>query len=156
MQQRRKFGERAAMLLAEKLYFRRKNRKERYRSEDGRFPFVRLAEWPGLPYLERKAFLQQVLTNISTRTPATTTVPQCSEFRKPRLSINDFRSRVAYGGDGNRIDLAYAVYAFAHGATEQEVRAMIASRDLSKKGPEKRQREYVERTIRKACSTLGR
>ena len=61
-----------------------------------------------------------------------------------------------YGGDGNRIDLAYAVYALAHGASENEVRSAIASRDLSKKGPESRQQAYVERTIRKACSTLGR
>jgi hypothetical protein len=63
---------------------------------------------------------------------------------------------MAYGGDGNRIDLAYAVYALAHGANEEQVRAAIVSRDLSKKGPEERQLAYVERTIRKAYSALGR
>jgi hypothetical protein len=63
---------------------------------------------------------------------------------------------MTYDGDGNRIDLAYAVYAFAHGASEEEVRSAIASRDLSKKGSEQRQSAYVERTMRKACSTLGR
>ena len=84
------------------------------------------------------------------------TRPQFSESHGRRLNIQDFRNKSEYGGDGNRIDLAYAVYALAHGATENEIRSAIASRDLSKKGPESRQQAYVERTIRKACSTLGR
>ena len=132
------------------------NRNERYRSEDGRFPFVRLLEWKGSPYPARTAFLEQLVAKMPIRTAATPTTPQLSESRKRRLGIDDFRSKNAYCGDGNRIDLAYAVYAFAHGANEEEVRAAIASRDLSKKGPEQRQRAYIERTIRKACSTLGR
>lgn len=61
-----------------------------------------------------------------------------------------------YGGDGNRIDLAYAIYSLSHGMSEADVRSAIASRDLSKKGPEHRQATYIERTIRKAGSTLGR
>jgi hypothetical protein len=72
------------------------------------------------------------------------------------LTIDDFRLRPEYGGDGNRIDLAYAVYALANGVADGEVRAAIASRDLSKKGPEKRQIEYIDRTLRKAASALGR
>jgi hypothetical protein len=107
-------------------------------------------------YTARKAFVQQVLSMASSRPAETTTSLQSSESWKPRLTIDDFRNRAEYGGDGNRIDLAYAVYAFAHGASEDAIRCAIASRDLSKKGPEYRQRAYVERTIRKACSTLGR
>jgi hypothetical protein len=133
------------------------NRKEKYRSDNGRYPFVRLTEWAGSEYTAGKAFLQQVLSATApSRTAATATGLQFSDCRKPRLIIEDFRSKGEYGGDGNRIDLAYAVYALAHGATEDEVRATIASRDLSKKGPESRQAEYIERTIRKACSTLSR
>jgi hypothetical protein len=132
------------------------NRKEKYQSDDGRYPFVRLVEWVGSPYPASRAFLHQLLGKLPGRTAPTATAPQRSESLKARLSINDFRSRMAYGGDGNRIDLAYAVYALAHGATEEEVRSAIASRDLCKKGPESRQRAYVERTIRKACSTLSR
>lgn len=132
------------------------NRKEKYRSDNGRYPFVRLAEWAGSPYPARRAFLEQVLAKISSRTASLATISPLPESRKPRLSIDDFRSRAAYGGDGNRIDLAYAVYALAHGASENDVRSALASRDLSKKGPEPRQRAYVERTVRKACSTLGR
>jgi hypothetical protein len=132
------------------------NRKEKYRSDDGHYPFVRLKEWAGSQYMAGKAFLQQVLSKASSRKAHAATGPQLSESRGLRLSIENFRTKREYAGDGNRIDLAYAVYALAHGATENEIRSAIASRDLSKKGPESRQRAYVERTIRKACSTLGR
>jgi hypothetical protein len=132
------------------------NRKQKYRSDDARYPFVRLREWAGSQYTARKAFVQQVLSMASSRTAATTTSLQSSESWKRRLSIDDFRHKAEYGGDGNRIDLAYAIYALAHGASEDEIRSAIVSRDLSKKGPESRQQAYVERTIRKACSTLGR
>src|SRR5215472_5456845 len=90
------------------------NRKDRYCSDNGRFPFVRLIEWAGVPYPASKAFLQQVSANASIRTAPRATIPQSSW--KPRLGIGDFRNKMEYGGDGNRIDLAYAVYAFAHGA----------------------------------------
>src|SRR5205085_788694 len=36
-------------------------------------------------------------------------------------TIDTFRSDTRYGGDGNRIDLAYAIYALSRGATEDEV-----------------------------------
>jgi hypothetical protein len=49
-----------------------------------------------------------------------------------------------YAGDHTRVDLAYAVYALAHGASEDDVRNTIASRDLRHKGTEKRQAEYID------------
>ena len=61
-----------------------------------------------------------------------------------------------YAGDGTRIDLAYAIYAISHGAPESQVEAAIRSRDLSHKGGDKRQAEYVERTIKKALAVAGR
>jgi hypothetical protein len=71
-------------------------------------------------------------------------------------SIDVFRADARYGGDGTRIDLPYAVYSLAHGATAAEVEAGIRSRDLSHKGSERRQNEYVELTIQKALATIGR
>jgi hypothetical protein len=133
------------------------NRKARYRTEDGRYPFVRLVEATGVPYRARQTFLQELSAKItSQQKPVASSSPRSSLIRGPHLTIDDFRRKAVYGGDGNRIDLAYAVYALAHGSTEDEVRAAIASRDLSKKGPEHRQRDYIERTVRKACSALGR
>jgi hypothetical protein len=71
-------------------------------------------------------------------------------------SIDVFRADARYGGDGTRIDLAYALYALSHGAAAVEVEAAIRSRDLSHKGSERRQNAYVERTIKKALATIGR
>ncbi len=44
-------------------------------------------------------------------------------------------------------DLAYAVYALAHGVPESTLRQQLASRDLSQKGNTKRQQEYLDRTL---------
>lgn len=71
-------------------------------------------------------------------------------------SIDVFRADARYGGDGTRVDLAYSVYALSHGAIAAEVEAAIRSRNLSHKGSERWQNEYVERTIRKALATIGR
>jgi len=67
-----------------------------------------------------------------------------------------FRADARYGGDGTRIDLAYAVYALSRGVTATEVEAAIRSRDLSHKGTERRQNDYVERTIKKALASIDR
>jgi hypothetical protein len=75
---------------------------------------------------------------------------------KDLKTVDAFRLDTRYGGDGTRIDLAYAVYAFSHGASATEVQAAIRSRDLSHKGSERRQNEYVERTIKKALATIER
>ena len=76
--------------------------------------------------------------------------------RGPLKSIDAFRANPMYGGDGTRIDLAYAVYALAHGVAPDTVTETIRSRDLSHKGSEKRQMEYVKRTIEKAVGSIER
>lgn len=72
----------------------------------------------------------------------------------PIKSIETFRADTRYGGDGTRIDLAYAIYALSHGFDAGAVNAALRSRDLSHKGTERRQEEYVERTIRKALGAV--
>ena len=72
-----------------------------------------------------------------------------------RKSIGDFRADPAYRGDGNRIDLAFAIYALARGEREDAVRAAICTRNLAKKGPESRQHAYLSRTIAKARQQLA-
>ena len=68
-------------------------------------------------------------------------------------SIDAFRIDPRYAGDGTRIDLAYAIYALSRGVTEGQVGAALRSRDLSHKGGERRQADYVERTIKKALES---
>ena len=72
----------------------------------------------------------------------------------PLKMIDAFRNNPTYGGDGTRIDLAYAVYALSHCVADADLRAALRSRDLSHKGNEQRQNEYLERTIRKAQALL--
>ncbi len=73
----------------------------------------------------------------------------------PFRSIEAFRADPKYSGDGNRIDLAYAVHALAHGASVDSVRAALQSRDLAKKGSEARQSAYIDRTLSKARQQLS-
>lgn len=71
-------------------------------------------------------------------------------FSQAPKRIEEFRSNPRYGGDDTRVDLAFAIYALSHGSSDDQVAAAIHSRDLSHKGDEKRQSEYVDRTIAKA------
>jgi hypothetical protein len=70
--------------------------------------------------------------------------------------IDSFRANPTYAGDGTRIDLAYAIHALAHGVPDAQIDTAIRSRDLTHKGNEKRQAQYVERTIRKAATIVDR
>jgi hypothetical protein len=130
------------------------NRKAKHRQHDGRFPFVRLVRSEDAVYPKATEFLQQIDAQVEI-------VRRDAERRRQRAdirlhpsgvlkSIDDFRRDPRYGGDGNRIDLAYAVYALLHGVPEEQVRAHIMGRDLNHKGNERRQADYVDRTIRKA------
>jgi hypothetical protein len=135
------------------------NRKDKYRGNNGLFPFVRAIEATGTLYPARDRFLQVVEAQLRLRSHAEEANRLRSiQTRQARdLSpIARFRDNQHYEGDGTRIDLAYSIYALSHGAPEAEVAAAIRSRDLSHKGTEKRQGEYVERTIRKAQSVVGR
>jgi hypothetical protein len=134
------------------------NRKPKYQDvTTGSYPLVRLIEAEGKVYPQADHFLASVRRSIEKRLQARerlrfqTITPPIGWHRK---TIDTFRSDPRYAGDGNRIDLAYAVYALSHGATETEVAAAIRTRDLSKKGAEHRQQDYVERTIRKAGACL--
>ena len=77
-----------------------------------------------------------------------------TERHAARKTIDDFRADPRYGGDNTRIGLAFAIYALSHGAAAGEVAAAIRSRDLSHKGNEKRQAQYVERTLAKASGRI--
>lgn len=132
------------------------NRKPKHLKQDGTFPFVRIHEQQiHYPYALAERFLAslEIARQVATeRRPAAK--PQIRPDRL--LSIDDFRANPAYGGDGHRIDLAFAVYALSHGLTEEAIAAAIRSRDLSKKGSEIRQAAYVTRTLKKASGHTER
>jgi hypothetical protein len=139
------------------------NRKTRYlNASTGLYPFVRLIEAAGSVYPEAERFLAGVQSELERRQAEREHVRSrqlayANVIRPQDLkSIDVFRADGRYGGDGTRIDLAYAVYALAHGANADLVETAILSRDLSHKGNKRRQDDYVARTIRKALAAVER
>lgn len=135
------------------------NRKSKYQGSDGLFPFVRLLAAAGAIYANAERFIAQIedqLANERARSQQSRLRHHRDRVESPRRTIEHFRMNPLYGGDGTRIDLAYAIYALSHGARDEQVKAAIRSRDLSHKGNEKRQDEYVERTINKALAVVAR
>jgi hypothetical protein len=116
---------------------------------------VKLIEAPGTVYAEAGPFLSEVREGVEAEQHARqqqrrVLQPYTAAHSTELKSIESFRSDPKYGGDGTRIDLAYAIYAASHGVGEAQIEAAIRSRDLSHKGGERRQADYVERTMHKA------
>ncbi len=132
------------------------NRKPKYEAANGLFPFVRLIEASGVAYQEGERFTGTISAqyeNDARSRERQRTAPLDSRSSASVLkSIEDFRANTRYGGDDTRIDLAFAIYALSHGAGADQVTRALRSRDLSHKGDEKRQSQYVERTIAKAIA----
>lgn len=119
-----------------------------------RYPFVRVIEArPAHVYAAAGDFVNSV-REVACALENHTRTAASSRSDGRLLSIDDFRSNPSYDGDGNRIDLAYSVYALAHGVTEAAIAEAINSRDLSKKGAPNRQSAYTSRTIAKAAQRI--
>lgn len=138
------------------------NRKAKYRDPiTGLHPFVTLVAASGEVYSEARRFIEDIRKQIAARHREEAERRSARRFIESlppteTKSIDAFRGDPRYGGDGTRIDLAYAIYALAHGRNETEVEAAIRSRDLSHKGSDRRQQDYVERTIKKALAATDR
>lgn len=141
------------------------NRKEKYRDAvTGLHPFVRVIEANGSVYPEACNFLSRVRADLEERrrreerhrVELALAIRNGDGRNRPLKSIEEFRCDPRYEDDGTRIDLAYAVYALSHGLAAEQVEVAIRSRDLSHKGSEKRQLDYVERTIKKALAAVER
>lgn len=139
------------------------NRKARYCDpETGLYPFVKLIRARGEVYPEAARFLSQVRTQVEERhmreqERRSVAMSRAAAAGPVRLkSIDEFRGDPKYQADGTRIDLAFAIYAVSHGVARDEVEATLRTRDLTHKGTEKRQSEYIERTIRKALEVTER
>ena len=134
------------------------NRKRAYRNaETGLHPFVKLIEASGTVYTEADRFIGDVRAGVEAeqhaREQQRRVLQSDTTLHSELRSIDSFRADLKYGGDGTRVDLAYAIYAASHGAGEAQIAAAIRSRDLSHKGGERRQADYVERTIQKAVES---
>jgi hypothetical protein len=135
------------------------NRKDKYKGSDGLYPFVRLMESNGTEYEKGREFLGGVRTQLEKDRAERARISEAARSLRlgstgPLKGIDEFRVDAKYGGDGTRVDLAYAVYALSHGAAEMEIITALHSRDLSHKGSQKRQDDYVRRTIQKAATAV--
>jgi hypothetical protein len=135
------------------------NRKTKYKCSDGLYPFVRLMENNGTEYENGREFLTAVRAQLDKDRAERARISEAARSPRPVSTgplkgIDEFRADTRYGGDGTRVDLAYAVYALSHGAAETEVIAALHSRDLSHKGGQKRQDDYLRRTIQKAATVV--
>ena len=134
------------------------NRKEKYQQTDGLFPFVRLLSASGATYAHANRFIAEIEATLEKERHRAQQNRTRHSHRATAAgrTIEQFRANPLYGGDGTRIDLAYAIYALSHGMSQEQVEAAIRTRDLSHKGSEKRQAEYVERTLKKALALVER
>jgi len=134
------------------------NRKPSRCGPDGLYPFVRVIEATGSTYPAAERFLATVRRQLDEanriRAERAATAFCAPRQNSTLKTIDDFRNNPVYCGDGTRVDLAYAIYALGHGVSDAEIRNALASRDLSHKGNERRQQEYIERTTRKAALLL--
>ena len=130
------------------------NRKAKHQSPSGAFPFVRIIESrENYVYSSSTKLLADVRKGASSLEMPTLTTAKANKSGR-LLTIDDFRCNPKYVGDGNRIDLAYALYAISRGIDEASAAATIHSRDLSKRGTHAQQLEYTKRTVEKATRAL--
>lgn len=136
------------------------NQKEKYRSSSGLYPFVLLTEHTGTTYDRGEQFVAGVRLRLEAEQADRQRAMLANGCRPVQASsslktIEAFRADIRYNGDGTRIDLAYAIYALSHGLDAEAVSAALRSRDLTHKGTERRQEEYVDRTVRKALGAVN-
>jgi len=126
------------------------NRKEQYRTPEGKSPWVVVSEASGAIYEAAPEFLPAMKQKLALELRERYERSHQNRLGAERTfgtlkTIEDFRQDSRYAGDGNRIDFAYAMYARSKGIDRAEVAAAIATRDLKHKA-----KNYVEYTIRRA------
>jgi len=133
------------------------NPKPSRRLASGLQPFARLLEASGQVYRQAPVFIAEVKAALASETASqagssgTAGAGQGAAEMPPLRSLAEFHNDPRYGGDLHRADLAWARQAASMGLSNNEIRAAImAARDLAKKGGARRQRAYAERTAVKA------
>lgn len=128
------------------------NRKPAHLQENGLHPFVLILQGNRRVYSMAAHLLQAVELRSAS------SLVELNHYKSSTggslRTIKEFRTDPKYRGDGHRIDLAFALHAFANGAESGSIRAALQSRDLRKKGSPQRQSAYVDRTIRKALDSF--
>jgi hypothetical protein len=133
------------------------NPKPERRLASGRQPFARLVEANGQVYREAGSFIAELKAAVAAEVASRLEADGNGRVGEgaqapPRLRpLSEFHRDPRYRGDLHRADLAWARHAAAAGLSAIEIRqAILTARDLSKKGDQRRQHEYAQRTTEKA------
>lgn len=131
------------------------NCKAKYKQPSGFFPFCKLIEATNIACNTQEILIEahlRIVANDIKHTKIKTGT------KKPllRKTIEDFRADPRYAGDYHRGDIAYCLYALQRGMTTAELKAILAQRDLAKKGDAPRQVDYIERTVKKAFDEINK
>jgi hypothetical protein len=129
----------------------------------GHYPFVKVHIAKPVVYDRADEFMKLVVAEVrdrqaeAQRNQELWKLRNANRLHQPALkSIETFRHDPRYGYDLHRADAAFATYALSHGMSKDAVAAAIASRDLTKKGNERQQEAYINRTIARALAGRGR
>jgi hypothetical protein len=130
------------------------NQKVSRRLINGLAPFVKLHEWSGNIYAKAQEFLDSVTAQMVLAAQCKTRLQIGSTMNSGSIrSLGDFHRDPRYAGDLHRADMAWALYAASRGLPQKEIQAeILRARDLSKKGAQRRQMQYAERTAGKAVA----
>jgi hypothetical protein len=128
------------------------NRKQKYRNEDGQFPFVRLTYANSRTFTKASSMQIQELPPPKPPTRIPLSTPRTTALR----TIEQFHADPRYQGDLSRADFAYAIYAHSHNISEQTIIDNILQRDMRKKGDQRAQRRYAKYTSARALKQVRR
>ena len=138
------------------------NCKAKYRQDNGYFPFVQLKEFTGLSYTEAertvaaaKQIVSVELAKAEERRKEFAARPPVAYDLKQMKTVDAFRQDPKYGGDNTRADLAFATYAVSKQMPLGDIESALRTRDLSGKGSDARQQDYLTRTIGKAQQNIN-
>ena len=128
------------------------NQKLSRRLINGLAPFVKLHEWSGNIYAKAQELLDSVTAQMALAAQSKTRLQIASTMNSGSIrSLGDFHRDPRYAGDLHRADMAWALSAASRGLPQEEIQAeILRARDLSRKGAQRRQMQYAERTAGKA------
>lgn len=126
-----------------------RNRKEKYKQPDGRFPLARLI-W--VDWRNRAVVPNITLTMVSNKIPRSTVRPLYIHPKAGPIRREDYAR-----GDASATDFAYVLALLRRGASRDEItRRLLGERiDWTHHQGERRQSAYIQRTINKATEIIN-
>lgn len=135
------------------------NRKQQHRNADGLYPFAVLREHAGSVYPAAESFRAEVIAAHAQAEVDARRRILCFAGRPVRnrvnVSLSRFRGSLRYRGSPAAADLAFSIYAGAHGWSESEIADALRAEYLSRDIDSRRQNAYLRRTIGKALQWIA-